>query len=283
MKKIIMLSVVVLFMLVGVAHAGNVVKFAGGPSGLSYEKTPKAVKPVVDAAGLGFTLEVITTQGGGENVQLVKTGKADFGIAPSKMVSQAGLPVVGVLFDTYAHLVCSKKLIKGATSIKDLVNLAESQKAPIQVAVGGPNSAARWIWDSLASLDDNYGTNNFDPVHVSFKSVIGMVNAGQVACAWTVSGVGSSAMKAADYPGADKVLQIMDVDDSDFNDDDYIFAEVDSANYPNIAKGWGSDIDTFKVPVVLFTRPGFKQSNPMGYMMISGEAKRQATILFKQK
>lgn len=257
----------------------SAVKFCGGPKGLSYEKLPNALKPVIAGFGLGFTLETIETKGGEENVEKVAKGECDFGLAPNKLAKKMKLPVDGVVFNSYAHLVCNQERTKGAKEISDLLK----QGRKIQVAVGDIGSASKIVWDSLVDLDDDFGPKNFATMPVSFTKAIPLVMNGQYDCAWTVSGVGSPAIKAADYPGASKVLRLVEVNDGDFNDEDYDFFVIPKSTYPNLQSGWFKDVKTIDVPVVLFHRQELQKENPVAYGAVSGEALRIGTELFKKE
>ncbi|MBF0631072.1 MAG: hypothetical protein HQL89_08800 [Magnetococcales bacterium] len=256
----------------------SVVKFCGGPKGLSYEKLPNTLKPIMAGFGLGFSLETVETKGGDENVEKVARGECDFGLAPNKLVNKRKLPIDGVVFHSYAHLVCNQERTNGAKEISDLLK----QGRKIQVAVGDIGSASKIVWDSLADLDSDFGSHNFAVMPVSFTKAIPLVMKGQYDCAWTVSGVGSPALKAADYPGSSKVLRLIEVNDGDFNDDDYDFFVIAKSTYPNLQAGWFKDVKTIDVPVVLFHRPQIQTENPVAYGAVSGEALRVGPDLFKE-
>ncbi|MBF0140865.1 MAG: ABC transporter substrate-binding protein [Magnetococcales bacterium] len=256
----------------------STVTFCGGPKGLSYEKLPNALKPIIADFNLGFTLETVETKGGEENVKMVAKGECDFGLAPNKLVNKRKLPIDGVVFHSYAHLVCNQQRTKNAKEISDLLK----QGRKIQIAVGDIGSASKIIWDSLADLDDKFGPKNFSTMPLGFTKAIPLVMNGQYDCAWTVSGVGSPALKAADYPDSSKVLRLIDVNDSDFNDEDYEFFVIPKTTYPNLQAGWFMDVKTIDIPVVLFHRKGLQTQNPVAYGAISGEALRVGPDLFKE-
>ncbi|MBF0421999.1 MAG: hypothetical protein HQL73_03305 [Magnetococcales bacterium] len=277
----IVASIIVLFLWTS-ASAENgkstIVKFCGGPKGLSYEKLPNALKPIVEGFNLGFTLEAVETKGGDENVEKVAKGECDFGIAPNKLVNKRKLPIDGVVFHSYAHLVCNQERTKGAKEISDLLK----QGRKIQVAVGDIGSASKIVWDSLVDLDDDFGPKNFSTMPLGFTKAIPLVMNGQYDCAWTVSGIGSPAMKAADYPDSSKILRLVEVNDGDFNDDDYKFFVIKKATYPNLQAGWFKDVKTIDIPVVLFHRKEIQTQNPVAYGAVSGEALRVGPGLFKE-
>ncbi|MBF0110751.1 MAG: hypothetical protein HQL76_16415 [Magnetococcales bacterium] len=258
-------------------NKGTVVNFCGGPKGLSYERLPKTLQPIMDGFGLGFSVAAVETKGGDENVEKVARGECDFGLAPNKLVHKYTLPIDGVVFHSYAHLVCNQERTKGAKEIADLLK----QGRKIQVAVGDVGSASKIVWDSLAGLDNDFGPEHFATMPLSFTKAIPLVMKGQYDCAWTVSGIGSPALKVADYPGAAKVLRLIEVNDGDFNDDDYDFFVIPKSTYPNLQEGWFKDVKTIDVPVVLFHRPGLQADNPVAHGAISGEALRVGPELFK--
>lgn len=256
----------------------SVVRFCSGPKGLSYEKLPNTLKPIIDGFNLGFTLEPVETKGGDENVEKVAKGECDFGLAPNKLVNKRKLPIDGVVFHSYAHLVCNQERTKGAKEISDLLK----QGRKIQVAVGDIGSASKIVWDSLVDLDADFGPKNFSTMPLGFTKSIPLVMNGQYDCAWTVSGIGSPALKAADYPDSSKVLRLVEVNDGDFNDEDYDFFVIPKSTYPNLQLGWFKDVKTIDVPVVLFHRKEFQSQNPVAYGAVSGEALRVGPGLFKE-
>ncbi|MBF0144283.1 MAG: hypothetical protein HQL59_12615 [Magnetococcales bacterium] len=264
------------------AFAGDakpvVIKFCGGPKGLSYERLPNTLRPIIDGFGLGFTLETVETKGGEENVEKVAKGECDFGIAPNKLAHKRQLPIDGTVFHSYPHLVCNQERTKGAKEIGDLLD----QGRKIQVAVGDIGSASKIVWDSLAELDSDFGADHFVTMPLGFTKAVPLVMNGKFDCAWTVSGIGSPALKAADYPGSSKVLRLVQVNDGDFNDDDYDFFVIPSNAYPNLQAGWFKDVKTIDVPVVLFHRRGLENDQPVAYGAIFGEAMRVGPDLFKE-
>ncbi|HIJ85323.1 MAG TPA: hypothetical protein HPQ00_14120 [Magnetococcales bacterium] len=225
-------------------------------------------------------METVETKGGDENVEKVAKGECDFGLAPNKLVNKHKLPIDGVVFHSYAHLVCNQERTKGAKEISDLLQGKQGRK--IQVAVGDVGSASKIVWDSLVDLDNDFGPNNFATMPVSFTKAIPLVMKGQYDCAWTVSGMGSPALKAADYPGSAKVLRLVEVNDGDFNDDDYDFFVIPKTSYPNLQSGWFKDVKTIDVPVVLFHRKEIQTENPVAYGAVSGEALRVGPDIFKE-
>lgn len=260
----------------------HVIRFCGGPKGLSYEKFPNILKPIIDGFKLDFTLKLVETKGGDENIDKVTKGECDFGLAPNKLARKHKLLIDGVVFNSYAHLVCNQERTNGAKEISDLLK----QGRKIHVAIGDIGSASKIVWESLIDLDDDLGETNFTTIPVGFSDAIQLVINGQYDCAWTVSDIGSPALKAIDYPALSKVLNLVAVNDGDFNngnfnDEDYDFFVIPKSTYPNLQSGRVRDVKTIGVPVVLFHRKEIQSQNPVAYGIVSGEALRVGTGIFK--
>lgn len=272
------LLVMVMMFTAGNVMAGEpiIANYCGGPEGLSYIKKARqaadAVKGIQDS--YGFEINVVVTEGGGENIAKVQSGECAFGIAPIHMANKAGLAAHSTLFMGYGHLVCRKSTVGDAEAIWDILPDAMDGKK-LTVAVGGKNSASFDTWKELGRLDSDYA-NKLNVVNVSFTKAIAQLkqDRGIISCAWAASGVGSKGMMHVNFEDADDHLVMLEVNDKDFNDGKNLeFGVIDSTVYPYLLNDGifsGTNIETVVSKVVLIVNEKWRLANPDAAAMIIG-------------
>lgn len=276
-RKIVALVVSLMLLFFGTVAfaADNTVRVCGGPIGLSYIKYAEGM--VGYLISINQPAELVITDGGQDNVNRIKQNKCDIGITVEQMAKENGMMIIAPIFTSYAHLVCNKKRVKGATEIGDLLNLG---RKPV-IAVGSMTSATRYTFGLLGTLDSGFNKNNFTLPTLSFTQGIGYVMAGKIDCVFAMSGKGTIAMNAANTASSDDIATLVEVDDYDFNDSGvFEHAEFDDDVYKNIQRG--SDIETISAKTVLFVGNNFMTRFPLAYALVAGEADQLGTKLFKK-
>ncbi|MCP4698766.1 MAG: hypothetical protein GY862_18230 [Gammaproteobacteria bacterium] len=269
MKKVVGLMISFLFLIPVIAQAGDsVIRVCGGPNGLSYDTYVRSKLPKIS----GISYEFINTEGGGENIDQLSKGSCDLGIIAEPMIPKSTESVVAIapVFYSYGQLVCHKERTDGAKQLSDLLDM--SRKAVI--AIGGRRSTTAYTFKKLGELDSTYAVSDdprksaFIVTYVGMSKAIGSVIAGKLDCAFTASGLSFKFAKAIDFSTSGKVLRMLDMDDSDFNDDDtFEFYEIDDDRFPNLLY-W--DVDTIRFKTYLAASASFISRFSMAYGEIAG-------------
>jgi hypothetical protein len=94
------------------------------------------------------------------------------------------------------------------------------------------------------------------------------VISGTYDCAFTASGLSFSFAKALDFEKSAKILQMVDIKDSDLNDDGvFELFEIDDNRFPNLLY-W--DVDTIRVKTFIAINPLFMSKMPNAYGVLAG-------------
>ncbi|MBF0152689.1 MAG: hypothetical protein HQL64_02985 [Magnetococcales bacterium] len=218
------------------------IKICGGPEGLSYQKFAQDFAKRIPASGVDF--QVVSTNGGVDNVVRVSKKECQYGIAPLPMIAnQSNLPVVTTLFDSFTLMVCSTSVVGKATSVKDL------NPDTVIVAVGEEMSTANWAWKHLVA--ENKKLSAIKTSQIPFAEAIKDVIDGHLGCAFTASGLDAPLTKDLDDAG--KFVRIMEIDVSTPNG--FKSFSLDGKKYPKLLKGWFSSVDVMTFGTVLFHYP----------------------------
>jgi len=110
---------------------------ATGPESGAYHSLGSALGPLLEAGGLASRVEVRSTEGSGENMQLLESGEVDLAIVQSDSEAVESVRLIATLFDEALHILIAPGLADRVAGIGDLDGR--------RVSLGGATSGTRQV------------------------------------------------------------------------------------------------------------------------------------------
>lgn len=214
-------------------------------------------------ASTDIDIEVIETAGSVENIELLKSGKADAALIQSDVLTN--LPQEKTeqlaLYLEAVQLIVNRQ--SGIKSVKDI----DSTKHRIYVGPRGSGTAVTWA--GLCDQDSKY--RKLPVEYADYTAALAQVAVDPNALMLFVGGLNSPLIRGADrYSAKTGSLTLASVDDWDFNDKKdqngnkiYTFVEIDKGVYPNLQKGmiFNRKIETLSVKAVFTLKTDWVKAN----------------------
>lgn len=230
----------------------------GQPGGMYYEFGKLLKKAAND-----IEVEVITTEGSLQNIDLLKSGKADAALVQSDVLTKMPQKETEqtVLYEEAIQLIANRA--SGIKSVKDV----DARKNYLYVGPKGSGTAA--TWQGLCEEDSAYAKI---PVrYADYKTALARVATDPRALMLFVGGLNSPLINAAEKH-AEKTgkLRLAEVDDWDFNDKTdqhgnriYTFISIGRKTYPYLQKGiiFSGKVETLAVKAVLAVSTDWVKKN----------------------
>ncbi len=241
----------------------------GGKKG-NYFAAGKIIKKQLQGGDIK-NFNVVSTKGSMDNLKRMAKGECDGGIVQadayfvySANKSNAALELerAGHIYDEYVHLICNRD--SSIDSVGDL----EDNPEKYTIAVGKAGGGSAVTWKAFGLEDDDYAKVKTLPIGGS-RAIQKVADGSEIQCLFYVSGLRSKLLARAERES--KYLQLVDVDDSDFNDTVdprgskvYSFSEIDNGVYSELQGTFG-DTDTVAVKAVVVVRIPWVEENEDAY------------------
>ncbi len=234
-------------------------RLATGQEGGMYFEFGKLLKKSAN----DLDVEVITTEGSLQNIDLLKNGKVDAALVQSDVLTKMPQKETEqtVLYEEAIQLIANRS--SGIKSVKDI----NAKKNYLYVGPKGSGTAA--TWQGLCEQDAAYAKI---PVrYADYKTALARVASDPKALMLFVGGLNSPLLKAAEkYSEKTGRLRLAEVDDWDFNDKTdqhgnsiYTFITIGKKTYPYLQKGiiFSGKVETLAVKAVLAVSTDWVKKN----------------------
>lgn len=234
-------------------------RFATGPKGAIYYEAGEMLKK----AAPDIEVEVIVTAGSVENIELLRSGRADAALIQSDVLTK--LPQEKT--EQLALYLEAVQLITNRRA--DIMSVTDIDPSKHRVYVGPKSFGTAVTWDGLCEQDNSYRKIPIE--YADYKTALAHVAQDPGALMLFVGGLNSPLIRGADqYSARTGSLSIASVDDWDFNDKKdtngnriYTFVEIEKGTYPNLQRGLflNRKISTLAVKAVLTLNTNWVTSN----------------------